>query len=201
MPRRLIVATRNAHKTGEIAACLGSDWQVEDLSHRRDLPEPAETGSTFAENAAIKALDAVPHFPGALVLADDSGLEVDALGGAPGVYSARYSGPGATDARNRAHLAAELERVVGPAWQAPQPARFRCAIALAEGGAVVAKFDGTVEGHVVHPAQGEGGFGYDPVFVPAGHIESFGILPAETKNALSHRARALQQVAAWLLAR
>lgn len=198
MPRRLIIATRNAHKTAEIAACLGPDWLVEDLSQRPNLPEPAETGTTFAENAAIKALDAASHFPGALVLADDSGLEVDALGGAPGVYSARYSGPGANDARNRAHLAAELERVVGPGWQSPQPARFRCAMALADGGAIVAQFEGAVEGHVVHPARGQGGFGYDSVFIPAGYTESFGVLPAETKNRLSHRARALAQLVAWL---
>lgn len=191
MNRRLIVATRNAHKTGEIRAILGAAWEVEDLTGRGELPEPAETGATFAENAAIKAAAASAHFPAAWVLADDSGLEVDALGGAPGVYSARYSGLGATDKRNRDHLAAELERVIGAGWQAPQRARFRCAMAIATGGEVAAQFDGVVEGHVVHPAQGEGGFGYDPVFVPQGFEGSFGVLPVEVKNRLSHRAAAL----------
>ncbi len=192
MNRRLIVATRNAHKTGEIRAILGGNCDVEDLTAHPELPEPEETGATFAENAAIKAIAASAHFPGAWVLADDSGLEVDALGGAPGIYSARYAGPGATDERNRRRLAAELERVIGPGWEAPQRARFRCAMAMAAGGAVTAQADGTLEGHVVHPAQGEGGFGYDPVFVPEGFADTFGVLPTEVKNRLSHRAAALE---------
>lgn len=198
MNRRLIVATRNAHKTGEIRTILGAGWDVEDLTGRPELPEPEETGATFAENAAIKAVAASAHFPEAWVLADDSGLEVDALGGAPGVYSARYAGPGATDAGNRRHLAAELERVVGADWQAPQRARFRCAMAIAVGGKVAAQVDGAVEGHVVHPAQGEGGFGYDPVFAPQGYEDSFGVLPAEVKNRLSHRAAALAKAVEFL---
>lgn len=198
MNRRLIVATRNSHKTREIRAILGAGWDVEDLTGRPELPEPEETGATFAENAALKAVAASAHFPEAWVLADDSGLEVDALGGAPGVFSARYSGPGATDERNRRHLAAELERVVGEGWQAPQRARFRCAMAVAAGGKVAAQFDGAVKGAVVHPAQGEGGFGYDPVFVPEGFEASFGVLPADVKNRLSHRAAALANAVEFL---
>ena len=179
MKRRLIIATRNAHKTQEIRAMLGAGWTVEDLTTRADLPEPAETGDSFAANSYIKAQAGSAASPGNWVLADDSGLEVDVLGGAPGVRSARYAAPEATDADNRRRLATELQRVVGDKWQSPQ-------------------FDGAVEGCVVHPADGEGGFGYDPVFVPAGYAESFGMLPAEVKNALSHRARALRQVIAWL---
>src|SRR4051794_33733585 len=106
---RLLVATKNAHKTAEIRAMLGADWTVEDLTVHPDIPAPEETGSTFAENAAIKALAASARFPG-YVLADDSGLEVDALGGAPGVISARYAGPGATDADNRGRLLRELRQ-------------------------------------------------------------------------------------------
>lgn len=198
MNRRLIVATRNAHKTAEIRALLGAGWEVEDLTAHPSLPDLEETGATFAANAALKALAASAALPGAWVLADDSGLEVDALGGAPGIYSARYSGPGATDERNRRHLAAALERALGAGWEAPQAARFRCAMAVARGGEIAARCEGTVEGHVVHPAQGEGGFGYDPVFVPRGYDRSFGLLAAEIKNGLSHRAEALAQAAGFL---
>lgn len=198
MNRRLLVATRNLHKTGEIRAILGAGWKVGDLSAHPELPEPEENGETFAQNAAIKAVAASASFPDVWVLADDSGLQVDALGGAPGIYSARYAGPGATDQRNREHLAAELRRALGDGWQEPQAARFRCAMAVARNGAVVARFDGTVEGSVTHPARGEDGFGYDPVFVPEGYRESFGALPAEVKNALSHRARALTEAGKYL---
>ncbi len=132
------------------------------------------------------------------MLADDSGLEVDTLGGAPGVRSARYSGPSATDESNRQMLARELQRVVGPTYAQPQPARFRCAVAVAWDGEVAKQFDGTVEGAVVHPARGEGGFGYDPVFVPTGYKETFAELPAEVKNRLSHRGKAMRQTLDFL---
>jgi XTP/dITP diphosphohydrolase len=198
--RRLLLATRNAHKTGEVRAILGPDWTVEDLAAHPDLPDVEETGVTFAENAALKALAASAHFPDAWVLADDSGLEVDALGGAPGVYSARYAGPDADDAENRRHLANELWRRLGDGWQSPQSARFHCNIAVALGGKIAGQFDGVVEGHVVHPEQGKGGFGYDPVFIPEGHNETFGVLPAELKNRLSHRAAALAKAMEFLRA-
>ncbi len=187
MPK-LLVATRNAHKTGEIRAILGDRWEVSDLNAHPDVPTPEETGETFAENAAIKALAASSRFEG-IVLADDSGLEVDALGGLPGVRSARYAGEGATDAANRAKLLAALaaDAVRGKA----RSARFHCAMVLAEGGAVLGTFDGAVEGVIINAERGEGGFGYDPLFVPEGYCETFGQLPAEVKNQLSHRARAL----------
>ena len=198
MPQKILLATRNAHKTLEVRAILGSAWSVFDLLGRPDLPEVDETGLTFADNAALKALAGSRHFPGGWTLADDSGLEVDALGGAPGVRSARYAGPGATDETNRQHLARELQRVVGPTYAQPQPARFRCCIAVAWDGEVAKQFNGTVEGAVVHPARGEGGFGYDPVFVPVGYRETFAELPAEVKNTLSHRGEAMRQALEFL---
>jgi XTP/dITP diphosphohydrolase len=151
-----------------------------------------ETGETFEENASLKALAASAHFEG-WVLADDSGLEVDALGGAPGVRSARFSGEGATDASNRALL---LEKLAGiPEDQ--RSARFRCVIALARGGEVLAHFSGSVEGAIIASEKGEGGFGYDPLFVPVGFSETFAELSAETKNRLSHRGRALAEMKGW----
>ena len=198
MPQKILLATRNAHKTLEVRAILGAAWSVTDLLGRPDLPEVDETGLTFADNAALKALAGSRVFPGGWTLADDSGLEVDALGKAPGVRSARYAGPGANDDANRQHLARELQRVVGPTYAQPQPARFRCCIAVAWDGMVAKQFDGTVEGAVVHPARGEGGFGYDPVFVPAGYKETFAELPAEVKNKLSHRGEAMRQAVEFL---
>ncbi len=187
MPR-LLIATKNAHKTAEIAAMLGPEWDVTDLSAHPEIPAPEENGETFAENAVIKALAAARLFPG-LVLADDSGLEVDALGGAPGVRSARYAGPQATDADNRAKLLRELANFRGK----ERAARFRCTLVLAENGTVRATFDGTVEGLIINAERGEGGFGYDALFVPEGYCETFAQLPAATKNTLSHRARAMEK--------
>lgn len=188
----LLVASRNAHKTAEIRAMLGAAWTVMDLHAHPELPSPEETGATFMANAEIKAAAAAERFAG-LVLADDSGLEVDALGGAPGVRSARYAGEGATDAGNRAKLLRELAGTPDP-----RTARFRCAMALARGGEIVGRFEGAVEGSLLHEERGDGGFGYDALFVPEGERDTFAQLPAETKNRLSHRARALQQVIAFL---
>ena len=196
----LLLATRNVHKTLEVRAILGPGWSVDDLLGKPALPEVEETGLTFAENAALKALTASKHAPRGWVLADDSGLEVDALGGAPGIYSARYAGPGATDEDNRLHLADELRARVGPGWDRPQRARFRCCIAIAWGGEMAKQFAGVVEGAVVHPASGAGGFGYDPVFVPEGYRQTFAELPAEVKNTLSHRGKAMGKALEFLRA-
>ena len=191
--RRLLIATKNAHKTAEIRAILGNGWDVSDLNAHPEVAAPEETGATFAENAAIKALAASRLFHG-LVLADDSGLEVDALAGAPGVRSARYAGAQATDAGNRAKLLRELATTRGKA----RSARFRCALALAEAGTVRATFDGAVEGVIINAERGEGGFGYDALFVPADHCETFAQLPVAAKNQLSHRARALEKAHVFL---
>lgn len=192
--RRLLIATKNAHKTAEIRAMLGADWEVSDLTSHPEVPAPEETGTTFAENARIKAEAASRVFSG-FVLSDDSGLEVDALGGDPGVQSALYAGTHGDNAGNRAKLMREL-RTCG----APQPwrARFRCAMAVAENGRTVAEFDGRVEGQVIAEERGAGGFGYDALFVPDGYEGTFGELSAEVKNKLSHRARAMEQAGRFL---
>lgn len=189
---RLLVSTRNAHKIGEIRAILGPDFAVSDLSSLPDMPEVEETGTTFEENATLKAVAASMLFEG-WVIADDSGLEVDALDGAPGVYSARYAGPQAVDADNNTLLLRNLEGVRGK----ERSARFRCVIVLARAGRKLAAFAGAVEGVIVNQHKGGGGFGYDPLFVPEGYCETFGQLPAEVKNSLSHRAKALAKLRDW----
>jgi XTP/dITP diphosphohydrolase len=196
MMRSLIIATRNRHKTGEFAAILGPDWIVTDLTNRADLPEPEENGASFEENAAIKAL-AASRALDELVLADDSGLEVDLLGGAPGIRSARYAGEKATDKENRDRLLSELAGFNHIA-EHPMTARFRCAIVIAKAGEVLGTFSGAVEGRIVLAEAGAGGFGYDPLFIPDGFEQTFAELDAETKNRLSHRARAMEQAMVWL---
>ncbi len=169
---------------------LGADWKVLDLRAYPALVSPEEDGDTFEANARIKAEKASEVIPDLLVLSDDSGLEVDALGLAPGVHSARYAGPQATDKDNRERVKQELrERGLKNS-----PARFRCCMALAKAGQTLAVFSGTVEGRLQIEEQGEGGFGYDPLFVPTGYDNTFGRLPSEVKNQLSHRARALAQM-------
>ena len=190
----LLIATKNAHKTQEFRALLASRFEVTDLCAHPGIPAPEETGRTFAENAGIKALSASRQFAG-LVLADDSGLCVDALRGAPGVHSARYAGPSASAADNRAHLLSALA-AFSEAHQ--RRARFQCALVLARDGQLLGVFQGAVEGVLLGREQGEGGFGYDSLFVPDGHQTSFGVLPPEVKNAVSHRSRALEAFGRWL---
>jgi XTP/dITP diphosphohydrolase len=191
--QRLLLATRNAHKTREVREILGADWIVEDLSVLPDLPEVEETGETFEANAKLKALAAAPHYDG-WVLADDSGLEVDALGGAPGVRSARFAGDDADMVANRALL---IEKLRG---QENRSGRFRCVLALAKDGAIVRTFSGTVEGSVVGVESGEDGFGYDPLFVPEGGTRTFAEMGSDEKHALSHRGRAMRAAVEYLQA-
>jgi XTP/dITP diphosphohydrolase len=193
-PRSLLVATSNAHKTEEIAAMLGVGWRVDDLRTHPRLTSPEEDGDTFEANACIKAEAASAALPGVLVLSDDSGLEVDALGKAPGVTSARYAGAGASNADNRARLKVEMQSI----GVRSSTARFRCCMALARDGVSLATFSGAVEGRVIDEERGEGGFGYDSMFIPDGFEDTFGVLSAQVKNGLSHRARALAQVIEWL---
>ena len=192
---QLLLATRNAHKTREFAEILGDGFEIRDLTEVAELPAVEETGLTFEANAILKAVETSKHFEG-LVVADDSGLEVDALQGAPGIYSARYAGEKATDAANIAKLLAELARC-GPA---PHTARFRCAIALARQGEVLRTFAGAVEGTIVGAPRGSAGFGYDPVFQPNGFEQTFAELNPVEKNRISHRARAIRLLRAALLA-
>lgn len=188
---KIIIATTNAHKLGEIRAILGDSAEVGDLSVIPDAPIVDETGTTFEANARLKA-ESISRLTGGWVLADDSGLEVDVLGGEPGVHSARFAGMGASDAENRLLL---RKRLSGK----PQPwtGRFRCVIAVAGGGRTRAVFEGSCEGRLLEQERGSGGFGYDPLFVPEGHDRSFAELPGETKNRLSHRGRALEKFREW----
>ncbi len=196
MPK-ILLATSNTHKTQEVAAMLGAGWEVADLRSYPDLVSPEETGVTFEENAIIKACGGCAAVPGMLVLADDSGLEVDILEGQPGVRSARYAGEDATDADNRRLLKERLLVVSTNPGQA-FPARFRCCLALVRNGETLHVTHGAVEGHVTAAEQGREGFGYDSMFTPLGHEKTFGELPANVKNELSHRARAMETMQQWL---
>ena len=190
---RLLLATRNAHKTREFAEILGEGFEVTDLRDAADVREIEETGGSFAENAILKSAG-VSQDRQDLVVADDSGLEVDALYGAPGIYSARYGGEMASDQDNVEKLLRELARQS----EAKRTARFRCVIALARGGELLGTFEGVAEGTIVDPPRGRAGFGYDPVFLPAGFEQTFAELPAKTKNEISHRARAVRKLIAYL---
>lgn len=189
----LLLATRNPHKTREVREILGGAFLVEDLTSRPDLADVEETGATFEENARLKALAASEGCDG-LVLADDSGLEVDALGGAPGVRSARFAGEGATMADNRSLLLARMKDVHSGA----RGARFRCVLALAKSGGVVRTFSGAVEGAIASAERGAGGFGYDNLFIPSGSDRTFSEMTADEKHALSHRGRALEALAEFM---
>lgn len=196
---QLVVATSNAHKTQEVASILGPDWKVTDLRDFPDVVLPEETGNTFEENALIKAQGGSIAIPGVLVLADDSGLEVDALNKRPGVRSARFAGEDASDADNRRFLKDQLRRISTNPGQY-FPARFQCCLALVKDGQVLHVSHGTVEGHISIIERGRGGFGYDSMFTPQDHRKSFGELSAEVKNQLSHRARAMASMQKWMQA-
>jgi XTP/dITP diphosphohydrolase len=188
---RLIVATRNHHKTAEIQAILGARFEVLDATHFADFPQIEETGSTFLENARLKA-EGISRCVDGWVLADDSGLEVDALDGAPGVWSSSFGGEEGNHALNNARLVREMTGKTG------RCARFCCTMVLAKDGSAQADFYGIVEGNITENPRGTGGFGYDPLFVPLGFELTFGELDASVKNRLSHRARALDLAVAWL---
>lgn len=192
------MATRNAHKTREIQHILGSGFSVRDLRAYPQISEIIETGTSFEENAKLKALGVSTKLPG-LVIADDSGLEVDALGGAPGIHSARYAGANATDTEKIDKLLEELARV--RAKNDSRRARFHCLLALARNGEVLGVFEGTVEGEITERPRGSHGFGYDPIFVPKGFERTFGELGPAEKNQLSHRARALEKLRTFLVPR
>lgn len=191
---RLILATRNAHKTAEIRAMIGDAFEVLDVTSFPECPEIEETGCTFLENATLKAVGISRVLEG-WVLSDDSGLEVDALGGAPGVWSSSFGGVEGNHALNNATL---LEKMAG---RLDRSARFRCTMVLAQGGLVRAHFSGTVDGSIIDQPRGVKGFGYDPLFIPVGYHQTFAELGEEVKNTLSHRARALAQVVEFLTGR
>jgi XTP/dITP diphosphohydrolase len=181
---KIYCATGNTGKLKEFQlAAKGTAIDVELLPGFRSLPECQEDGATFAENAAIKARHYGPHAAG-LLFADDSGLVVDALDGAPGVRSARFAGPGANDERNNRLL---LEKLRGVRHRT---ARFVCVIALAQGAEVRGLFEGSVEGVILEEPSGAGGFGYDPLFYYPPFGCTFGEASEERKLAVSHRGQA-----------
>jgi XTP/dITP diphosphohydrolase len=193
----LLLATRNAHKTREIQQILGPEFVVRDLSGYPGIAKPHESGKSFQENAILKAVAASRHLPG-LVIADDSGLEVDALGGAPGIHSARYARTNASDKERIDKLLGELVKIRAKRNQ--RRARFRCVLALAGRGRILGTFEGIVKGIIANGARGSHGFGYDPIFVPAGFNLTFGELPAAVKNRISHRAEAIRALTSTLAA-
>lgn len=189
--KQLIVATRNAHKLDEISAMLAGRYHVlglDDIGCHDDIPED---GDTFEANAAAKAQWVHDRY-GCDCIADDSGLEVDALGGAPGVHSARYAGVAHDDAANNARLLAEL------AGADNRHARFRTVMALVRGDAAPLFFSGSIEGEILDAPRGENGFGYDPLFRPEGWSQTFAEADAATKNSVSHRRRALDSLLGFL---
>lgn len=186
MEKKLLLATRNAGKVREIASFFAElGWHVEPVPS--DAPEVVEDGDTFAANAIKKAeeMAALYHCP---ALADDSGLEVDALGGRPGVYSARYAGEPSNDANNNAKLLEELADTA----EAQRTARFVSAIALARPGQETLVSFGTIEGRIGFALQGTDGFGYDPLFYLPSHNKTMAEISLTEKNAISHRAKALR---------
>ena len=181
---RLVIATGNTHKTEEIRKLLDPFIEtIEDLQSYPEIGEIAETGLTFEDNAAIKAI-AVGDYLGnsSLVLSDDSGLEVKALEGQPGVFSARYAGENASDSQNRRKLLNELKKK--DPNQSDWSAAFRCVMVLVRGSRRLAKFEGSVHGTISEVEKGDKGFGYDSIFIPEGFQNSFAELPLEIKNSM-----------------
>ena len=187
----ILIATKNEGKTKEFRqffAQLG--YKVENLNAYPDLPDVAETGLTFEENARLKA-ETIAELTGKMVLADDSGLKVDVLGGMPGVWSARFSGPDATDASNNAKLLHELAMVFE---QKDRSAKFHCTLVMAAPGAQSLVVEADWEGYIATAPQGENGFGYDPLFLVGESGKTSAELSLEEKNKISHRAKALEKL-------
>lgn len=187
---KLVIATANAGKLAEYKELLvGLPYTILSLADYPEVGEIAETGLTFQENAALKAQKISQH-SGELTLADDSGLEVDALGGRPGVYSARFAGPQATDKENNTRLLRELEGLA----LAERTARFRAVIALSAPYKKTLFAEGICKGVINKKPLGDGGFGYDPLFLLPELGLTFAQLSAAEKNRISHRARALEKI-------
>ncbi len=191
---KLLLATRNRNKVSEMRHALdGTGWQVVMLSDIGDAPDVEEDGATFEENALKKARSAA-RVTKMWTLAEDSGLEIDALGGEPGVKSARYAGEGASDADRIRKVLSRLISVP----EKRRTARFRCVMCLIDPAGKETYFEGCCEGRITHDARGSAGFGYDPVFIPEGYAQTFAELGPGVKSKISHRARAMQQVIAFL---
>lgn len=196
LKRQLLLGTRNSGKVRELRALLAevNSLQLVSMEEAGVVSKVEETGETYAENAALKAR-AYAEASGMPALADDSGLEVDALDGAPGLRSARYSPkPGATDADRRAYLLQQLEGLPRP-WKA----RFRATVAVALPGGETRFAEGTCEGEIIPQERGTGGFGYDPIFLVEGTQKTMAELSEEEKNRVSHRARAMEQAKKFIV--
>ncbi len=193
---KLFCATSNEGKLREFRAASGPDFEILPLPGLRAIDAPEESGQTFEANAILKGRFYGAHLPAesaeGFLFAEDSGLEVNALGGDPGVYSARFAGPDATDAANNQHLLKRLEQ------SANRAARYVCVIALVKNGEVLRTFRGIVEGEITREPKGSGGFGYDPLFFYPPFAITFGEAPPERKAAVSHRAEALAEMFAFL---
>ena len=190
MKKKLVVATNNAHKLEEISAILGDEMELfslKDINCHADIPETADT---LEGNARQKALYIYENY-GMDCFADDTGLEVDALNGAPGVFSARYAGDGHDSEANMQKLLKELE------GKENRKAQFRTAICLIIEGKEYL-FEGIVKGKIIEEKRGGAGFGYDPIFVPEGHDQTFAELGNDIKNTISHRARAVEKLCKFL---
>jgi XTP/dITP diphosphohydrolase len=185
---RLVVATHNPGKVREIGELLAPYGMQAVSAGELGISEPEETGSTFADNACLKARHSA-EASGLPALADDSGLEVHALGGDPGIYSARWGGP-AKDFKLAMKKVADLLAETGAVTPEERRANFTCALALAFPDGSCRIFEGKVFGHIVWPMRGTRGFGYDPIFVPDGHDITFGEMDPDQKHTMSHRARA-----------
>jgi XTP/dITP diphosphohydrolase len=195
-PTELLIATGNRGKILEYERLLAPlGLSLRNLAEFPKIEDVEETGTTFSDNAVLKAR-AYARQTGLWTLADDSGLEVDALGGAPGVFSARYGGEGATDALRIERLLGELSQFNGQ----ERCARFVCVIAIADALGQIANIStGKCEGQIAHAPVGDNGFGYDPIFIPDGFQQTFGELPSEIKQNISHRARAVKEAESFLL--
>ncbi len=190
MKKKLVVATNNAHKLEEISAILGNEMELlslKDIHCNADIPETADT---LEGNARQKAMYIHENY-GMDCFADDTGLEVEALNGAPGVFSARYAGDGHDSEANMQKLLKELE------GKENRKAQFRTAICLIMGGKEYL-FEGIVKGRIIEEKRGGAGFGYDPIFVPEGYDQTFAELGNDVKNTISHRARAVEKLCAFL---
>lgn len=191
---KLLLATRNRNKVVEMQDALeGTDCQVITLSDIAGAPDVEEDGATFRDNALKKARSAA-RVSGLWTLAEDSGLEIDALGGEPGVKSARYAGEGASDADRIRKVLAHLISVPNER----RTARFRCVMCMIDQANQESCFEGRCEGRIASDARGLSGFGYDPIFMPDGYDKTFAELGLGVKSEISHRARAMQQVLAFL---
>lgn len=191
--RQILIATKNVGKVRELEKLLeNSSFNLRSLNEFPDVADVEETGATFAENAVLKARE-YSQKTNLWALADDSGLEVDVLGGVPGVFSARYAGENASDSEKIGKLLNELEE------KDNRSARFVCVMALAnESGEIIHLAEGICDGEIALSVSGTNGFGYDPVFIPEGFGQTFGELSADIKHEISHRARAIREIIRFL---